>query len=443
MTTVLSEESHLSLEDEPASQGFYYGWVMLPVSMAALIATAPGQTFGVSIFNDPMRRSLGLSHGEIASAYMLGTLLAAAPISYIGTLTDRFGLRRMMTISVVLFGLACVVTSQVSGWFSLFLAFWMLRLLGPGVLSFASGNTLAYWFRERLGTVEGVRHLGMAASMAVIPALNLWLVECLGWRGAYAALGIAVWALMLPIILLFFRNRPEDIGQTMDGMRPLNRRFGAASTTSESLEDNDRHRVKWGFHDFTLRESLRTKSFWIVTAGTSVFGLIHTAVFFCIVPILSERGLSGADATRMLTVFALSLATMQVVGGTFADRFPAHRLLPLALAGLAGGIYLLLHATSPIRADLSGAALGLSQGLFFGTSNPLWARYFGLAHLGNIRGTLVTLNVASSSLGPLIFGVARDSLGNYDLALSMAAFVPLPLILLSFAATPPARNAAA
>lgn len=79
----------------------YYGWVMLPLSMGALIASSPGQTFGVSIFNEPMRSSLGLSHGQLAAAYMLGTLLGAIPIAYIGRQMDRHGLRRTMFAGLV------------------------------------------------------------------------------------------------------------------------------------------------------------------------------------------------------------------------------------------------------------------------------------------------------------------------------------------------------
>jgi hypothetical protein len=45
----------VAVRDRP----FYYGWIMLPISMAALIASSPGQTFGVSILNEPMRASLG------------------------------------------------------------------------------------------------------------------------------------------------------------------------------------------------------------------------------------------------------------------------------------------------------------------------------------------------------------------------------------------------
>lgn len=46
----------------------FYGWIILPIATAGLIATSPGQTYGVSVFNEPLRQSLGLSHSQLSVA---------------------------------------------------------------------------------------------------------------------------------------------------------------------------------------------------------------------------------------------------------------------------------------------------------------------------------------------------------------------------------------
>ena len=84
----------------------FFGWIMLPVVLAIQVATSPGQTFGVSIFNPHIRADLGLSHSEISGAYMVGTLLASLPMVYIGLLMDRYGPRRILFVIVILFGIA-------------------------------------------------------------------------------------------------------------------------------------------------------------------------------------------------------------------------------------------------------------------------------------------------------------------------------------------------
>jgi len=193
----ISVPDHVSIvspvQPLPTPPKVFYGWVMLGIAILAQAASSPGQTYGVSIFNEPMRQSLGLSHSHLASAYMLGTLCASLPIAWFGGLMDRHGLRAMLMVGVTAFSLSCVLTACVNSWLTLFGAFFLLRLLGPGALSFLSGNTLSHWFHRRLGLVEGLRQLGSAVSLGLSPALNLWLVQTVGWRGAYVSLGVCVW----------------------------------------------------------------------------------------------------------------------------------------------------------------------------------------------------------------------------------------------------------
>src|SRR5690606_34157988 len=85
----------------------YYGWMMVAIAMLTLVASSPGQTFGISILNEPMRVASGLTHGQLAAAYTLGTLFGALPIVLVGYFMDRFGLRRTLVGAVVLFTLAC------------------------------------------------------------------------------------------------------------------------------------------------------------------------------------------------------------------------------------------------------------------------------------------------------------------------------------------------
>jgi MFS family permease len=405
---------------------FFYGWMMVPLSMLALVASSPGQTFGVSIFNEPMRLSLGLSYAELTAAYMIGTLIGALPITYFGSLMDRHGGRLTTLITLSLFCLACLATSFVQGWVTLVIAFTLLRMLGPGALGFTSGNTLPYWFERRLGMVEGIRQFGMGAAMLFIPAINLALLSHWGWRGSYALLGVAIWCVIFPLFWITFRNRPEDVGQRLDG---------ATADAHDKLPAD----FWWGL---TLEEAGRTFSFWIVAIGSASFSLIHTAIFFCVVPIFQERGLTDHDAAYALTAFAGSLAMMQLIGGTLADHLPARFLLAIGLFGMAFGVFVLHETQTATAATLGTAVLGAAQGIFFGASQPLWARYFGRRHLGKIRGVLATMNVASSSLGPLVAGVTHDVTGDFGLSLFAFAIIPLPIAVLSLWAAPPKRATA-
>lgn len=419
----------------PVRTSFYYGWVMLPLSMAALVASSPGQTFGVSIFNEPMRRSLGLSQSSLALAYTLGTLLGAMPISYIGKLMDRHGLRRMMLVAIGCFCLACCAVAAAQNWLMMAAGFFLLRMLGPGTLTLLSSNTLPFWFERRLGMVEGLRQLGMAVAMTCIPTLNLWLVDQWGWRGAYVILGTVIAAVLIPVFLVWFRNHPEEVGQQIDGGQAQPMAESAADTTTDNTADKAAN-WQWGL---TLNEALRTPAFWIVGGGTALLGLVCTALFFCLVPIFQERGLSETDAAMTLTVYAICWAMVQPLGGWLADRIRAEGQMAAGMVSLAAATGLLHLTTTPLHAMLGGAVLGVAQGIYFGAVHPLWPRYFGRLHLGQIRGVLMTIGVAFSALGPLLAGLAFDYFGSFSVAMIAFSFAPLPFAIASLWASPPPR----
>ncbi|MFP4192783.1 MAG: MFS transporter [Candidatus Hydrogenedentota bacterium] len=399
---------------------------MLPIATVGLVATSPGQTYGISIFNEYFRNALELSNSQMSGAYTAGTLLAAAPMTYVGALMDRFGLRRCITVTVALLGAACIYTSQVTGLFTLLIAFFLLRMLGPGALGLLCANVLAFWFHRRLGMVEGIRYAGIAVALAVVPMLNLWLVQSFGWRWAFAILGIGVCVLMLPLMIPF-RNRPEEVGQYRDGIAP-----SEAGEEDGFVDPHDEY-------SFTLKQAFKTRAFWIVAAALALWGMLNTGVIFFVAPLATERGLTEADAAQLFPVFAVSLALVQFGGGFLADRIPLNYLLAASCACMAGTFWVVWAMDALWMVYFAGLMMGLSQGLMSAARAPLFPRFFGRDHLGKIRGSVATILVGSSSAGPLIVGVARDSLGTFDMVLALFAFLPLPLVFLSFLATPPAR----
>ena len=399
--------------------GLFYGWIMLPLAMLALAATSPGQTYGIMIFNESIRAELSLTHGQFALAYTLGTLFGAVPITLFGWMMDRHGIRRVMLATIVLFSLACLVAAQARSWSMLVLGFSLLRMLGPGALAFASGNTLAYWFDRRLGLVEGIRSLGTAISMALTPVLCLWLMKEYGWRGAYAFFGIGIAISLLPVFWWLFRSLPSDVGQEIDGTPRLLTSEAAARSRINPL-------------DFTMPEALRTLAFWTISGSTALYGLIQTALFFSLVPIFEERGLGANDAAVMLTTFGIVLIFTQVWGGYLADHYRAQPLIAAGLLTFAAGVACLNYASSSFSAVLCGSLFGCGQGIFLGATQPVWVRFFGRSHLGKIRGFLMTLNIASSSLGPLFPGLTRDAFGHFHVAMFVFMLAPVPLAVLAF-----------
>jgi MFS family permease len=342
---------------------------------------------------------------------MLGTLLGAVPITWFGRLMDRFGIRPITLGVLLAFAAACGTVSLAGNWYTLVIAFTLLRMLGPGALSLMSANVLPFWFHRRLGTVEGFRQTAMAVAMAIIPGLNLWLVLEFGWRGAYIILAgglVLVW----PLFWLFFRNHPEELGHAIDG-------DWEPPTSPNGLAKSRRTR-----EGFALRQVLRTATFWSALTNGSLYSLIHTGVFFCLVPILAEQGLEAKYSAWMLMVFAISLAINQMLGGWLADRLPPAWQMLGGQVLFSLGLALLYWGGGVRETLLAGGIMGAAQGYFFAASNPLWARFYGLKHLGAIRGFLMSFHVALSSIGPLLVGWCHDLFGDFQAILLTFACLP-------------------
>ena len=428
----LSTSDNQSISKQP----IYYGWIILPLSMAGVICTSPGQTYTVSVFNRYFRETLDLSHTQLTGAYMLGTFLAALPLAYIGGLMDRFGPRRIKTAVVLLFGAACIGISQAQGLISLFFGFFFIRLLGQGALGLISTNALAYWFDKRLGMVTGICSLGVAGAIAVVPGWVLAMIDAIGWRGAYAAMGVAVWAVMLPLLATLYRDSPEQIGQAVDGehLEPGARPADAITEPAPgAVEINS----KLTREDYTLSQAVRTRAYWIAGLSKAMWAMLATAIFFNIVPLFASRGVTEEHLATLYTTFAVVLAVTQLIGGWLADRIPIQRLLSFSQAMVVVSLVVLRWGNGVWIVPTTATTMGIAQGMLFASLGPLWLRYYGRSHLGKIRGSLTSIMVAATSIGPFLMGLSYDYLGGYDGILLLFILINIPLVFVTIFATAP------
>ena len=425
---IRSEKAKKATDSIVAQFGFFYGWVMLGVTTLTDICTAPGQTYGISAFNRSFRESLNLSDTQLTGAYMLGTLLASFPMTYVGVLFDRYGGRRTLNAVVLLFGLTCLATSRVSGLVTLFLAFLFLRMCGQGAMQLITSNTNAMWFHRKLGTASGIQRIGAALSFGIIPVVNVWLIGAFGWRTAYVILGVSVWIIVGPMLLILFRDRPEIVGLTPDGDPDEKNEIGALQKQAE---------LSRAAIPFTPRQVFRTRAYWIMAIATSMWSMIGTGVQFNIQPIFIEHGFTPQNAAKWFSVLALSGGLMSLIAGVLADCARLNLLLCISLGSLLSSILLLIHFGAPMVAYMSAVCFGFGHSFFMTTEATLYVRYYGRAHLGKIRGALATVNVSASALGPFVMGFLNDQFSGYGASLWVFAALLSLMIPLSLLATRP------
>lgn len=407
---------------------FFYGWIILAVGTLGAIMTSPGQTYAVSIFIEHFIVDLGISRSLISTLYAGGTLAGSLALPLIGREIDRRGSRFMVVAIAGALGLACIYMGTVNGPLALAAGFVAVRMLGQGSLTLVSLHVINQWWVTRRGTIMGLSGLFTSLlGLGAFPNLINWLIPRYGWRTTYPLLGLLMLLIMVPAGYLFFRERPEAYGLQPDG--PLKDEDGLQLQAAHAAEEN-----------WTHRETLRTPAFWIIATGLATIAMMTTGLFFHMVSIFADSGLSADVAASVYVPIAVTTALVTLSSGPLVDRIPLRFALSAALLLQASALWIAQFLTGVPLAFLYGIVLGTATGLFRIVSAVAWAHYFGREHLGSISGTATTISVFGAAMGPLPFGVARDLLGSYNGALSILSLLPLALGITSLLMSPPHKT---
>ncbi len=392
--------------------------------------TSPGQTYVVSIFLESFIADLGISRSLVSMLYTLGTLVGSFILPIVGYQLDRHGARLIVVLITALFGLACVYMGYVQNAFMLGLGFIALRMLGQGSLGMVCTNVINQWWVRRRGMVMGISGMaGSLISLGGFPNLINWLLPIYGWRFTYILLGIILVFVMTPLAFIFFRNQPEDYGLQPDGGE------------SGIFRSRKRKQVPTGWTEvhWTLGQAMHTSVFWILLGSLSAISMLSTGLFFHIVSIFTDNGLTPDLAAAVFVPVAVTTALVNWGSGLLVDRVPVRVLLAIGLFFQALSLLMARSLSGITLVLIFGIVLGISSGLIRILGSVVWAMYFGRHHLGSITGFTTMLTITGSAMGPMPLGIGRDLLGSYNLALIISAVIPLLLGILGLFIDDPAR----
>jgi MFS family permease len=393
------------------------GWIVLAAGAIGVFMTTPGQTVGVSAFVDHIALDLGIPREQVVMLYSVGTLLGILPAPLIGRLVDRYGPRRAIAFIALALGFACAAMAWAYGPWSLAVGFTLLRGSAIGGLYLVSLNMVNLWFDRLRGRATAIAMLGLALGGLVIPGTTEQVTAAYDWRVAYLALGAAVVAIMLPVGLTCFRNRPQVYGLTPD--------FGKASSAGAALDSED----------LTLREASRTQMFWYLLSISILANAIGTALLLDHVRALQMAGMARAGAIGLLGVVTVAQAVCVLGGGVLVDRYGTRRVGMFGLVLLALAVICVMAAPTLIAGSAYATALGAGLGILHVVQGAGLAEHFGTRHLGSLRGTTSVFGICGAAAGPLLFAWWSPEIG-YAVFLSCTAIalalggaaVPRPLV---------------
>jgi MFS family permease len=390
---------------------FHGWWVVLVAAVGLSMSYGPIVTFTFGVFFKPLSQEFGWNRAQVSLAFSLSLLIISFASPFVGRLVDRFGARRVIVPSVLLFGVGLISFSWLSArlW-HLYAIYLILGIVGGGTAPVPYSNVISYWFDKRRGLALGLAMVGLGLSTFIMPSLAQILIVTGGWRRAYLAIGLMVMVVAIPIVALFLKETPQLLGLAPDGEI-----VGPAATERAVQREG-----------MNIAEAWRTETFWLMV---SAFFLMSASVHGCLThlaPLLTDRGVSAQGAALATSLLGGALLLGRVGAGYLLDRFFATAVAVCFFCGATLGFILLWSGVTGVPAFVAAFLIGLGMGAEGDIIAYLVSRYFGLRAFGEIYGYTFAAFTLGGVVGPLLMGMGFDSTGSYGLVLS--AFVIASLI---------------
>jgi MFS family permease len=408
----------------PIALPFYYGWFVISLCFLTTLTSA-GVRSSPSVLIHPLEAEFGWSRTLIASAVSMNLLLfgIAAPVS--GFLIDRYGPRKVMMGSLGLLILGVSGTMVMTQFWQFFLVWGIIVGIGAGgvgsVLTATVGNR---WFIAKRGLALGI--LGSASSTGQIIFLPLFMamITYAGWRLGSMAL-IIVALVLLPLIFLFMRDDPSEVGLEPYGAGDPNAAATGGKTSLRGMPAKNA--------TITAREVVTHPTFWLLAGsffvcGGTANGLIGTHL----IPHEIEIGIPQIAAASLLGIMGALNMVGTICSGWMVDKVQPQRWLAMVYA-LRGCSLLIL----PFVKDFGGLVLfAIIYGLdWFATVPPsmaITADTFGRQNVGKVYGWIFMSHQIGAAIMASAAGAVRTYLGDYNIAFfagGMIAMVAATLAL--------------
>jgi sugar phosphate permease len=316
----------------------------------------------------------------------------------------------VIRVGIVMFGIGLMLLSRTETLPTFYAAFLVIAL-GASFCGFFPVNVaLINWFERWRARALSSMSIGLALGGISVPAVA-WSLSTYGWRVTAFASGVIAIVVGLPLAMII-RRRPEDHGETVDGLPPRPETASGAASVSDARRD------------FTAGEALRTSAFWLLSLGHGfALFVVHAVSVHSITHMKQDLGYTLEQASFVYTLLTLSQIGGVCIGWLIGDRYEKRLIAAACMLMHMTGLLLLTYAINAAMvlafAVLHGAGWGL-RGPFM---QALRADYFGRSAIGMILGLSLMIVVVGQVGGPMIAGVLADLTGNYRAGFTILALL--------------------
>jgi OFA family oxalate/formate antiporter-like MFS transporter len=404
----------------------FYGWKMVfaAASLQFIQSMMLHQAFGAYVAI--LIQEKGWSKTSVSGASAMMSMEAAVIGPILGWFLDRFGSRGVIKVGVIMFGIGFILLSQIDSLLSFYGAVIVIAIGSSMAGYFPLNVGVIQWFEKKRARALSMVGLGLALGGMFVPIVA-WSMESFGWRVTAFGCGVAAIVIGYPLACIF-RRRPEDFGETVDG---LGAQRGKVDVSGVELATQVEP-------EFTAKQALRTKSFWLLSAGHGVALMVVTAVnTHAINHMRISLGYTIAQAAFYITLMTGFQVIGVLLGGVLGDKLQKNRVAAVCMTMHMVGMLMLTYALGPVMLVLFAIFHGLAWGIRGPFMQAIRADYFGRKSIGMILGLSAMLTAFGQVSGPLLAGMMGDATGNYDLGFTVLALIAGAGTFLFWFAKPP------
>ena len=369
-----------------------------------------GQSFFLGLFNSSIRDALSITHGQFGTIYASATLLSSLIIIWVGKKIDDIDVFKFGSFVTLLLSFSCYFFSKVSSVTFLFIAIFLMRFSGQGLMSHTATTTISRYFTKSRGKALSIGWFGLSTAEFILPVFVIYLLTFMEWRSIWINISFVI--LLLPIIsYLLIKNIKLDSREI----------------------DNNKNKRNIKIKNWKRIEVIKDYRFYIVCANMLAMPWIATGIFVYQSFILSSKNWGPYVIAQSFMAYSILSVITLFIAGFLIDKFSSRKLLIYMNLPFLLSLFLIIVFDNPIVSFLFLGLIGISNGLANVLGSSTWAEVYGVKYIGSIKALTTALMVFSTAFGTAVFGLLIDKGFSIEqISMISGTYIFLALIALFF-----------
>ena len=368
-----------------------------------------GQSFFLGLFNSSIRNELSITHGQFGSIYASATLLSSFLLIWVGRKIDDINISKFALFVIILLSCSSFLFSKISSVAFLFVAIFLMRFAGQGMMSHTATTTISRYFTKSRGKALSTGWFGLSTAEFILPVLIVYLLAIYNWKNIWITISI-ITIVFLPIASYFLvKNLNFESRETNDG----------DSVLSDKIKEWKRVEV------------IKDYRFYIICANMLAMPWIATGTFVYQSFILESKNWGPFIIAQSFMVYSILSVITLFISGFLIDKFTSRKILIFMNIPLLLSVIVIIFFNHPLVAFIFLGLIGISNGFANVLGSSTWAEIYGVKYIGSIKALTTALMVFATAFGTALFGILIDrGFSIEQIAIISLIYISISLFLL-------------